>query len=104
MINAYNLAGARRPGAIAALGGLMEQFGLPAIPSTVLERIAVPTTLIWGRADRATAVSVAEAASSRFGWPLHVIDGAADDPTLDQPEKFLDVLRRVLEQRWGKLS
>ena len=54
-----------------------------------LERIDVPTTLIWGRHDRATPLAVAEAASQRYGWRLEVIDGAADDPTLEQPEAFL---------------
>ena len=32
----------------------MEQFGMPAIPPADLARIAVPTTLIWGRHDLAT--------------------------------------------------
>ena len=59
-------------------------------------RIVVPTTLVWGREDRATPLSVAEAASTQFGWPLHVIDDAADDPTLDQPEVFLKTLREAL--------
>jgi hypothetical protein len=46
--------------------------------------------------DRATPLKVAEAASAQFGWPLHVIDDAADDPTLDQPDVFLKTLREVL--------
>jgi pimeloyl-ACP methyl ester carboxylesterase len=56
----------------------------------------VPTTLIWGRQDRATPLTVAEAARARFGWPLRVIDHAGDDPTLDQPDVFLKTLRQVL--------
>jgi pimeloyl-ACP methyl ester carboxylesterase len=56
----------------------------------------VPTTLVWGRHDRATPLSVADDASARYGWDLHVIEGAADDPTLEQPEIFLSVLRGVL--------
>ena len=65
----------------------MPQFGLPAIPPAELARIAVPTTLIWGRHDRATRLQIAEAASARYGWPLHVIENAGDDPPLEQPER-----------------
>jgi pimeloyl-ACP methyl ester carboxylesterase len=98
LINSYILERVQAAGGLAAVGALMEQFGLPAIPSTTLARIVTPTTLIWGRQDRATPLAVAEDASARFGWPLHVIEDAADDPTLDQPEAFLSVLRRVLHR------
>ena len=90
---AYNLDRARAPRVQAAIGALMGQFGMQAIPAAELARIAVPTTLIWGRHDRATPLRFAEAASARYGWPLHVIDNAADDPTVDQPDAFLAALR-----------
>ena len=61
-----------------------------------LSQIDVPTALIWGRHDRATPLAIAEAASRQFGWRLEVIDGAADDPTLEQPEAFLGALRRAI--------
>ena len=93
---AYNLDRARTPSVQAALGALMEQLGVPALPSSSLERIAVPTTLIWGRHDRATPLSVAEAASARFGWPLHVIEDCNDDPPVEQPEALLRALRDAL--------
>jgi pimeloyl-ACP methyl ester carboxylesterase len=86
----------RAPSVKAALPVLMRQLGMPAIPSADLARIAVPTTLIWGRHDPATRLRVAEAASARFGWPLHVIENAADDPPLEQPEAFLEALRSAL--------
>ena len=94
---AYNVDRARAPSVQAALGALMELFGLPAIPSADLARIAVPTTLIWGRHDLATRLPIAEAASSRYGWPLHVIEHAADDPPLEQPEALVRALRAALE-------
>jgi pimeloyl-ACP methyl ester carboxylesterase len=95
-IKTYNLDLANTP-AVAETGGkLMELFAMPAIPAEVLGRIAAPTTLIWGRHDLATPVRIAEAASVRHGWPLHVIDDAADDPTIDQPEAFLHALRNAL--------
>jgi pimeloyl-ACP methyl ester carboxylesterase len=40
---------------------------------------------------------VAEAASKRYGWPLHVIEDAGDDPSIEQPEAFLRALQSALE-------
>lgn len=91
---AYNLDRARAPGTMAALDGLMAQSA-PAIPEAGLARIAVPTSLVWGRHDLATPLRVAEAASARYGWPLHVIDGCADDPPVEQPEAFVRALRNA---------
>jgi pimeloyl-ACP methyl ester carboxylesterase len=65
---------------------MMKKLGAPAIQRTVLEQITVPTTLIWGRLDRAIRVQIAEVASARYGSPRHVIDGAADDAPTEQPE------------------
>jgi pimeloyl-ACP methyl ester carboxylesterase len=93
---AYNLDRARTPSVQAALAALMAGFGAPEIPSSDLARIAVPTTLIWGRHDRATPLSVAEEASRRYGWPLHVIDDCNDDPPIERPEALLRVLHGVL--------
>ena len=70
---------------------------MPAIPVTDLERIAVPTTLIWGRHDPVMRVRVAEAASARYEWPLAVIEDAGDDPPIERPEAFLDALRPALD-------
>ena len=97
-IKAYNLDRAHASELHAAQHSLMEHFGMPAIPPTDLARITVPTTLIWGRHDLATQLRVAEAASADYGWPLHVIEDAADDPPMEQPEAFLNVLRAVLSR------
>jgi pimeloyl-ACP methyl ester carboxylesterase len=93
---AYNLDRIHAPGAGQVLHALMEQFGMPAVAEEDLARIAAPTTLIWGRHDLATRLAVAEAASSRYGWPLHVIEDCADDPPLEQPEAFLRALHVAL--------
>ena len=93
---AYNLDRARTPSVKAALRILMRQLGVPAIPSADLARIAVPTTLIWGRHDLATRLRIAKAASVRYGWPLHVIENAAADPPIEQPEAFLQALYAAL--------
>lgn len=95
-IKAYNLDRARTFSLHATQQSLMEQFGMPAIPAAELARIAVPTTLIWGRHDLATRLPVAQAASARYGWPLHVIENAGDDPPMEQPEEFLKALSAAL--------
>jgi pimeloyl-ACP methyl ester carboxylesterase len=93
---AYALDRARTPGMQAALGSLMPALGLPAIPPADLARIVVPTTMIWGRHDLQVQLPVAEVASARLGWPLHVIEDAGDDPALEQPEAFLRALHAAL--------
>jgi pimeloyl-ACP methyl ester carboxylesterase len=93
---AYALDRARTPGIQAALGSLMPALGLTAIPPADLARIVVPTTMIWGRHDLQVQLPVAEVASARLGWPLHVIEDAGDDPALEQPEAFLRALHAAL--------
>jgi pimeloyl-ACP methyl ester carboxylesterase len=96
LIKAYNLDRVDSLERLAALRTLMEQFGAPAIPLDILARIPVPTTLIWGRHDRATPLSIAQEGSKRFRWNLRVIDDAADDPALEQPEAFMTALHTAL--------
>lgn len=107
-LRAYNLDRARTPSVQAAVGGIMEQFGMPAIPPAELERIVVPTTLIWGRHDLATPLGVAETAAKRYGWPLQVIERAADDPPIEQPGAFLQALRAALREdtreAWNRIA
>jgi pimeloyl-ACP methyl ester carboxylesterase len=92
----YNVDLARTPAVHSALHAMLGIFGFPAIDAEVLDRIAVPTALVWGRHDLATPLSVAEEASARHGWPLYVVDGSADDPAIEQPEAFMQILRTVL--------
>ncbi len=92
---AYNVELAGEPAA-KLRGRMLKRVGLPRIPVEELERIAVPTTLIWGRQDRANRLRIAERASARHGWPLHVIEDCADDPPRDRPERFLTALGAAL--------
>jgi pimeloyl-ACP methyl ester carboxylesterase len=94
---AYAIDRARTPAVQACFGSLMAQFGTQPIPPAELSRIAVPTALIWGRHDMATPLRVAEEAGARYGWPLHVIEDAADDPPIEQPEAFLRALHGALK-------
>jgi pimeloyl-ACP methyl ester carboxylesterase len=96
LLEAYALDRARTPATKAAIKQLMPQLGLPPIPPAELERIAAPTSLIWGRHDRQVRLGLAEVAAARHGWPLHVIERAADDPAFEQPDAFLRALRDAL--------
>jgi pimeloyl-ACP methyl ester carboxylesterase len=97
LMKAYNLDRARTASVSRALEALMEQFGFPAIPEAVLARIEAPTSLIWGRRDSIVSVSVAEAASRRYRWPLLVIENAGNEPAIEAPDAFLRALRTALE-------
>ncbi|HET9439421.1 MAG TPA: alpha/beta hydrolase [Longimicrobiales bacterium] len=91
-----NLDRARVPAHQAAQEVMMQQFGFPPIPHETLAAVTVPTTLIWGRHDSATPLAVAQEASKRYGWPLHIVEDAADDPAGEQPEAFVQTLRAIM--------
>lgn len=93
----YNVEQARLPSTQRAVRALMEAFAVPAIAPDLIAQISVPTCLIWGRHDRATPLEVAEAASTRHGWPLHVIEAANDAPPMEQPEAFVRLLLAELQ-------
>ena len=63
------------------------------IPEAELQRIEVPTALVWGRADRMVRLHIAELASAKFGWPLQVIEHSGHVPMVEQPESFMRALR-----------
>lgn len=95
-LSAYALDCARKPAMKTALRHLMPELALSAVPSEELASIGIPTSLIWGRHDLQARLQIALEASARYGWPLHVIDHAADDPAFEQPGAFLDALRTAL--------
>src|SRR6266545_445859 len=87
--------GERTPSVRAANRRMLRELGIPRIPPEDLARIDVPTTLIWGRHDRVMRLRIAEAASARHGWPLHVIEDAGHF-SLEQPEACLRALHAAL--------
>ena len=93
----YNLESVRGPNS-KAVGRLLRQVGLPRIAPADLARITVPTSLIWGRQDRANRLRIAEQASALYGWPLHVVDDCGDDPPRDRPEAFTRALHDAIAQ------
>ena len=62
------------------------------VPEAELRRITIPTTLICGSHDRFVPLSVADWASARLGWPLHVVDRTGHVPHIERPEDFLRAL------------
>jgi pimeloyl-ACP methyl ester carboxylesterase len=94
---AYALDRFRTPAVRTAMRHLMRPLA-SAIPPHDLARITAPTTLIWGRHDLGVRLNVARIASERYGWALHVIEDARDDPAIEQPQVFLEALRTALDR------
>jgi pimeloyl-ACP methyl ester carboxylesterase len=70
--------------------------GSKQISDADLEGIDPPVALLWGKRDRMTPLRIAELASAKFGWPLHVVDDAGHVPHIEQPEAFLHALQAAL--------
>ena len=94
---AYGLELARTPSVRAANRRLLRELGTRPIPSGQLAAIAVPTALIWGRQDRVMRLRIAEEASARYGWPLHVIEDAGHF-AIERPEAFRSALAAALDR------
>jgi pimeloyl-ACP methyl ester carboxylesterase len=60
-------------------------------------RIAAPTLIVWGKADRIIAPAYAEEFAGRItGAKVELIDSAGHLPHLEQPEKVIAVLSKFL--------
>jgi pimeloyl-ACP methyl ester carboxylesterase len=94
----YNVETASSPALVQCVPKLLELFARTPLAPALLQSIAAPTMLVWGRHDRATPLSVAEAASKRYGWPLHIIENANDDPVVEQPDALVLALRHLLSE------
>ncbi len=75
----------------------MIKAGSRRIPDSQLRRIGVPTALVWGSHDRMAPLDHAEATSSRLGWPLTIIDGAAHVPHVEQPDAFVEAMAESID-------
>jgi 2-hydroxymuconate-semialdehyde hydrolase len=94
---AYGLSRGAEPHVKRTMRQLVKA-GSRQIADEELERINVPTSLLWGRKDRMAPLPIAELASSKFDWPLHVVDDVGHVPHIEQPEAFLGALRAALAQ------
>lgn len=93
-LDAYLLSRATIPHVKRTMRQLV-RAGTQQIPDAELQRITVPTSLLWGRHDRMAPLRLAEAAGARLGWPLRVIDDAGHVPHVEQPEAFVDALEEI---------
>jgi pimeloyl-ACP methyl ester carboxylesterase len=94
---AYGLSRGAEPHVKRTMRQLVKA-GSRQISDADLQGIGVPVALIWGKRDRMVPLRIAELASSRFGWPLHVVDDVGHVPHIEQPEAFLGALRAALAQ------
>jgi pimeloyl-ACP methyl ester carboxylesterase len=88
-------ARARVPHTKRAMRRLIRR-GTKRIPDPELRSIPVGVELIWGRHDRFVPLGLAQGASKRLGWPLHVIDEAGHVPHIERPGAFLEALHDTL--------
>jgi pimeloyl-ACP methyl ester carboxylesterase len=95
VLNTYSLSRAVIPHVKRTMRQLVK-VGMRQIPEADLRRIEIPTALVWGRQDRMGPVRFAEAASSKLGWPLYVVDDAGHIPPAEQPEAFLNALASAM--------
>ncbi|HUG83529.1 MAG TPA: alpha/beta hydrolase [Euzebya sp.] len=75
--------------------GAMRQLvkaGTTRLSEAELQRITVPTALMWGRHDPLFPVRAGESASTRHGWPLQIVDAAGHLPHVEQPTAFVEGL------------
>lgn len=91
----YNRDQAKRPHVKKTMNRLVS-LGTKRIPDADLDRIECPVNLIWGRHDRMVPLGTAQPAADRHGWPLHIVEGAAHAPHLEQPEAFLDTIGTIV--------
>ena len=94
---AYNLESARGPNS-KAVGRLLRAGRPAADPARRPGADHGADDLIWGRQDRANRLRIAEPASARYGWSLHVVEDCADDPPRDRPEAFIRALHEAIAQ------
>lgn len=92
----YTTSRARIPHVKRTMRQLISR-GRKRVPDGTLDRIEIPTTLLWGRHDRFVPLAVAEHAGKRIGWPLRVIERAGHVPHVERPESFLRVLLETID-------
>ncbi len=83
-----------------AMSGYATRATARPIPTSMLEDIELPVGLVWGLHDRPFPISIAEKASSRFGWPLEVIEDAGHLPYLEAPSRFVHSVNALTTQSW----
>lgn len=96
---AYQLDRANTSSVRQANRRLMREIGLQRIPVEQVDRISVPTALIWGRQDRIAPLGTAEETSAQHLWPLQIVDDAGHLAIAEQPGAVLRALHDLIRER-----
>jgi pimeloyl-ACP methyl ester carboxylesterase len=90
----YNLARSRQRHVKKTMNRLVSTQTKP-LSDDEIARITIPTALLWGRHDRMVPLAIGQSASTRRGWPLHVVEDAAHAPHIEQPAAFVERLTAI---------
>ena len=90
----YTLARAQAREVKATMGRLFFSQA-KQVPSDELAQLRIPLALLWGRHDRMVPVHMAESAAADHRWPLFIVEDAAHAPHIEQPRRFVEVLREA---------
>ena len=70
-----------------------------------LQRLALPTLIVWGRGDKVTPPAVAEEFKRKIAHSrLEYIEDCGHAPSLERPAVFADLLRRFLPECFARDS
>ena len=62
-----------------------------------LDKIQVPTLLIWGREDKITPLFVGEEFKNKIkDSELHIFDACGHAPMMEKPQAFIEILKGFL--------
>ena len=75
------------------------ELGTRRVPPEELAAARLPVSMVWGRHDRMTPLGLADDARTRFGWPLHVLEGAGHAPHVERPDEFAAALEEAARGR-----
>jgi pimeloyl-ACP methyl ester carboxylesterase len=91
-LEAYDIEQASTTSVDRATRDLLLGIGIRRIDPDRLADIGVPVSLIWGRRDRLMRLRIAQRASKRYGWPLHVLEDCGHGPQIECPAAFVEAL------------
>ncbi len=65
----------------------------------ILDKITVPTFIIWGRKDNITPMSLAKVLNQKIkNSQLEIVENAGHFPFLDRPEEFNLLVKKILKE------
>ena len=65
----------------------------------ILDKITVPTFIIWGRKDNITPMSLAKVLNQKIkNSQLEIVENAGHFPFLDRPEELNLLVKKILKE------